>query len=166
MSRLEGKIALVTGVWQKTLDVNLTGVFLGCQTMLPLLRESAAGAIINISSVFGIVGDQAPVAYCASKGAVRMLTKSAALHCAKMSPSIRVNSVHPGFVETPMVTEGIRAVPEDMAREYMGRTVGQVPLGRIGQPNDIAGIVLFLASDDARYVTGAEFVVDGGFTAR
>ncbi len=114
-------------VWQKTLDVNLTGVFPGCRTMLPLLRKSAAGAIINISSIFGIVADQAAVAYCASKGAVRMLTKSAAMHGATMNPPIRVNSVHPGFVETPMVTEGMRAAPEDLAREYTGRTVGLIP---------------------------------------
>jgi NAD(P)-dependent dehydrogenase (short-subunit alcohol dehydrogenase family) len=152
--------------WNRTMQVNVTGVFLGCKTMLPLLKRSAAGSIINISSIFGMVGDQAAIAYNASKGAVRMLTKSAALHCAGLDPQIRVNSVHPGFVETPMVANAVASLPEDIATDYMARTVGLVPLGRIAQPSDLVGMVLFLASDDSRYCTGSEFVVDGGFTAR
>jgi NAD(P)-dependent dehydrogenase (short-subunit alcohol dehydrogenase family) len=153
-------------VWNITLAVNATGVFLGCRTMLPLLKKSKSGSIINISSIFGMVGDQATVAYSASKGAVRAMTKSAALHCATLNPPVRVNSVHPGFVMTPMVEKGAGALPPEMAEQYMARTVGLVPLGRIGEPDDLAGVVVFLASDEARYVTGAEYVVDGGFTAR
>jgi NAD(P)-dependent dehydrogenase (short-subunit alcohol dehydrogenase family) len=152
--------------FNRTMNINVTGVFLGCKLMLPLLKQSDGGSIINISSIFGMVGDEAAVAYNASKGAVRMLTKSAALHCAKLEPRVRVNSVHPGFVETPMVANAVASLPEDYAAEYMARTVGLVPLGRIGQPGDLAGIVLFLAADESRYCTGSEFVVDGGFTAR
>lgn len=152
--------------WNTSLAVNATGVFLGCRTMMPLLKKSAGGSIINVSSIFGIVGDQLTVAYSASKGAVRALTKSAALHCAGMNPPVRVNSVHPGFVMTPMVEKAAGELAPEVAAQYMARTVGLVPLGRIGEPDDLSGVVVFLASDEARYVTGAEYVVDGGFTAR
>ena len=153
-------------VWNTTLAVNATGVFLGCRNMMPLLKKSSGASIINVSSIFGMVGDQLTVAYSASKGAVRALTKSAALHCAGMDPPIRVNSVHPGFVMTPMVEKAVAAVPADVAEKYVGRTVGLVPLGRIAEPVELTGVAVFLASDEARYVTGAEYVVDGGFTAR
>jgi NAD(P)-dependent dehydrogenase (short-subunit alcohol dehydrogenase family) len=152
--------------WNTTLAINVTGVFLGCRTMMPLLKKSTGGSIINVSSIFGIVGDQFTVAYSASKGAVRAMTKSAALHCAAMDPPVRVNSVHPGFVLTPMVESAAAQMPAEVAEQYMARTVGLVPLGRIGEPNELAGVAVFLASDEARYVTGAEYVVDGGFTAR
>lgn len=153
-------------VWNTSLAVNVTGVFLGCRTMMPLLRKSRGASIINVSSIFGIVGDQFTVAYSASKGAVRALTKSAALHCAGMDPPVRVNSVHPGFVLTPMVEKAVAALPAEAAEQYMARTVGLVPLGRIAEPEELTGVAVFLASDEARYVTGAEYVVDGGFTAR
>jgi NAD(P)-dependent dehydrogenase (short-subunit alcohol dehydrogenase family) len=153
-------------VWNTSLAVNVTGVFLGCRTMMPLLRKSRGASIINVSSIFGIVGDQFTVAYSASKGAVRALTKSAALHCAGMDPPVRVNSVHPGFVLTPMVEKAVAELPAEVAEQYMARTVGLVPLGRIAEPDEVTGVAVFLASDEARYVTGAEYVVDGGFTAR
>jgi NAD(P)-dependent dehydrogenase (short-subunit alcohol dehydrogenase family) len=153
-------------VWNTSLAVNLTGVFRGCRTLMPLLKKSSGASIINVSSIFGMVGDQFTVAYSASKGAVRALTKSAALHCAGMDPPVRVNSVHPGFVMTPMVEKAVGGLPADAAEQYMARTVGLVPLGRIAQPEELAGVAVFLASDEARYVTGAEYVVDGGFTAR
>jgi NAD(P)-dependent dehydrogenase (short-subunit alcohol dehydrogenase family) len=153
-------------VWNTSLAVNVTGVFLGCRTMMPLLRKSRGASIINVSSIFGIVGDQFTVAYSASKGAVRALTKSAALHCAGMDPPVRVNSVHPGFVLTPMVEKAVAELPAEVAEQYMARTVGLVPLGRIAEPDELTGVAVFLASDEARYVTGAEYVVDGGFTAR
>jgi NAD(P)-dependent dehydrogenase (short-subunit alcohol dehydrogenase family) len=153
-------------VWNTTLAVNVTGVFLGCRTTLPLLKRSSGASIINVSSIFGMVGDPFTVAYSASKGAVRALTKSAALHCAGMDPPVRVNSVHPGFVMTPMVEKAVAGLPPDVAEQYMARTVGLVPLGRIAGPDELTGVAVFLASDDARYVTGAEHVVDGGFTAR
>jgi NAD(P)-dependent dehydrogenase (short-subunit alcohol dehydrogenase family) len=152
--------------WNATLAVNVTGVFLGCRTMMPLLKKSKGASIINVSSIFGIVGDQFTVAYSASKGAVRALTKSAALHCAGMNPPVRVNSVHPGFVMTPMVEKAVAELPAEIAEQYMARTVGLVPLGRIAEPEELTGVAVFLASDEARYVTGAEYVVDGGFTAR
>jgi NAD(P)-dependent dehydrogenase (short-subunit alcohol dehydrogenase family) len=152
--------------WNTTMAVNVTGVFKGCRAMMPLLRKSRAASIINVSSIFGMVGDQFTVAYSASKGAVRALTKSAALHCAGMDPPVRVNSVHPGFVMTPMVERAVAGLPAAMAEQYMARTVGLVPLGRIGEPDELTGVAVFLASDEARYITGAEYVVDGGFTAR
>ncbi len=151
-------------VWRKTLDINTSGPFYGCQAVIPGMKAAGGGSIINISSIFGLVGEPWAVAYCASKGAVTQLTRSAAVQLAPAG--IRVNSVHPGFVLTPLVVSATAAMPADMAEAYGARTVGQVPMGRIGEPNDLAGVVLFLASDESRYMTGAQLVVDGGFTAR
>lgn len=148
--------------WNKVLAVNLTGVFLGCKLSIPLMREAGGGSIINISSIWGIAADQVVVAYSASKAGVRGLTKSAALHCATEKTGIRVNSVHPGFVRTPMVEEGIGSLSPEAAQIYNSRTVDRIPMGRMGEPEDLTGVVLFLASDESRFMTGAELVVDGG----
>lgn len=148
--------------WNKVLAVNLTGAFLGCKLAVPLMRETGGGSIINISSIWGIASDQDLVAYSASKGGVRSLTKSAALHCAVNRTGVRVNSVHPGFVRTPMVEKGVGALAEADARAYAARTFERVPMGRLGEPEEIAGAVVFLASDDSRFMTGSEIVVDGG----
>lgn len=152
--------------WNRALNVNLTGVFLGCKHGIPLIAENDGGSVINISSVFGIVSDQMAFAYSASKGGVRSLTKSAALYCADADNGVRVNSIHPGFVQTPMVLNAVSAIPSEIAEPYMARTVGLVPLGRIAEPEDLVGAVLFLASDGSRFMTGSEVTVDGGFTAR
>lgn len=138
------------GEWQRIIDINLTGVFLGMRSVVKPMREAGAGSIINISSIEGIAGTIATHGYTATKFAVRGLTKSAAL---ELGPSgIRVNSIHPGLIATPM-TEG---VPED---------IFQTALGRAGRPAEVSNLVVYLASDDSSYSTGSEFVVDGGTTA-
>ncbi|WP_067654822.1 glucose 1-dehydrogenase [Nocardia harenae] len=135
--------------WQKIIDINLTGTFLGMRAAVPLLKTSGGGSIVNISSVEGMRGSAGLHGYVATKFAVRGLTKSAALELAPQG--IRVNSVHPGLIRTPM-TEGI---PEDFL---------QIPLGRGAEPEEVSALVVFLASDESSYSTGAEFVVDGGLT--
>lgn len=150
--------------WRQVLNVNLDGVFLGCKTALPLMKASGGGSIINISSISGIVGGHNLAAYNASKGGVRLLTKSIALHCARQAYNIRCNSVHPTFVDTPMVRKLIDASPDPNKLETAFKR--QIPLGRLGTPEDIAELALYLASDESSFVTGAEFVIDGGVTAQ
>ncbi|XOV90529.1 MAG: glucose 1-dehydrogenase [Pseudomonadota bacterium] len=146
--------------WNRVIAVNQTGVWLGMKAVLPLMKESGGGSIVNKSSIYGIVGSGGSAAYHASKGAVRILTKTAALEMAVHG--IRVNSVHPGFIETPMIEQ---ALPE-LNAPMLDLISQQVPLGRIGQPEDIALGVLYLASDESSYVTGTELIIDGGVTAR
>jgi 3alpha(or 20beta)-hydroxysteroid dehydrogenase len=136
--------------WQRILDINLTGVFLGMRAAVKPMKEAGTGSIINISSIEGMAGTIGCHGYTATKFAVRGLTKSAAM---ELGPSgIRVNSIHPGLIKTPM-TEW---VPED---------IFQTALGRIAQPKEVSNLVVYLASDDSSYSTGSEFVVDGGTTA-
>lgn len=142
--------------WNEVINVNQTGVFLGMKHAIPAMRRAGGGSIINISSIAGLVGLSNIPAYQASKGAVRLLTKNAAVQYAQ--DKIRVNSVHPGRIETPMTT------PLDAARREM--VLSMTPLGRDGQPEEVAYGVLYLASDESSFVTGAELVIDGGFTAR
>jgi 3(or 17)beta-hydroxysteroid dehydrogenase len=143
--------------------VNVEGVFLGCKYGLAHIRHAGGGAIINISSIAGIIGDPSLAAYCASKGAVRLLTKSVALHCAKKRYGVRCNSIHPVFTQTPMVDAFITAAA-DPDRMRAGLEAA-VPMGRLGQPEEIAAMAVYLASEEAKFVTGAEFVIDGGLTA-
>ena len=128
------------------------------------MKASGGGSIVNLSSVAGIIGDASSLAYCASKGAVRLLTKSAALHCARSGYKIRVNSVHPSFAETPMVLDGI-ARAKDPARIRAGLERA-APMGRMGKAEEVANTILFLASDESSFTTGGEFMVDGGLTAQ
>ncbi len=144
--------------WDRVMAVNGKGVFLGVKLAIPELRKAGGGSIINISSIYGIVGSETSAAYHASKGAVRIFTKSAAIQYAK--DGIRVNSVHPGFVDSPM-TAAAHALPE-----VHNLRVGRTPLGRMGTPEDIAAGILYLASDESSFVTGSELVIDGGMTAR
>ena len=145
--------------WHRVMDINATGVFLGSKTAIPAMRRAGGGSIINISSQLGLVGvDNSSPQYQASKGAVRLLTKATAIQYA--SAGIRANSVHPGPIETPM-TEARRGDPE-----VYKLTVSRIPLGRYGQPEDVAYGVLYLASDESSYVTGSELVIDGGWTAQ
>ena len=145
--------------WTMILDVNAKGVFLGTKAALPHLLNSGGGSIVNISSEQGIVGSATGnPAYHASKGAVRLFTKSVALRYA--TKGIRVNSVHPGPVETPMLLSEFQ---DDQRWEQM---VSKVPMGRVGKPEEVAFGVLFLASDESSFVTGAELVIDGGFIAQ
>jgi len=150
--------------WRRLMAVNLDGVFLGIKTVIPAMRRSGGGSIINLSSIEGLIGDPDLAAYNASKGAVRLLTKSAALYCAREHTGIRVNSVHPGYIRTPMVESAVKASPDPAA---MWKRIDSLhPVGHIGKPDDIAYGVLYLASDEAAFVTGTELVIDGGYTAQ
>jgi 3(or 17)beta-hydroxysteroid dehydrogenase len=145
--------------WNRVMEVNSTGVFLGTKAAIPAMRQAGGGSIINISSQLGLVGtDHSSPQYQASKGAVRLLTKATAMQYAK--EGIRANSVHPGPIVTPM-TEAARADPE---RYQM--MLSRVPLGCYGESEDVAYGVMYLASDEARWVTGSELVIDGGWTAQ
>ena len=143
--------------WDQVMDINAKGVFLGTKAAIPALRDSGGGSIVNISSVAGLVGNQMSSAYTASKGAVRLFTKSTAIQYAR--DGIRCNSVHPGTIVTDM-TAGLLA-DEAYREDRMNRT----PIGRLGTAEDVAYGVLFLASDEASFMTGSELVVDGGRTA-
>ena len=147
-----------TDAWDKLMDINAKGVFLGLKYAIPEMQKIGSGSIVNISSISGIVGqDFVHMGYNASKGAVRILTKSAAVQYAK--DGIRVNSVHPGLMP-PMKTSKASADPG--VRQTM---IEKIPMGRDGRREEVGYAVLFLASDEASYITGAELVVDGGFTA-
>ncbi len=146
--------------WNRQIDVNLTSVFLGCKHAAPALRRSGGGSIVNLSSVAGLVGLRTCVAYGAAKGGVRVASKSIALELAR--DGIRCNSVHPGFIWTNMQAQATGA--REPGSVQLGRD--RVPLGRLGEARDIADCVLYLASDESKYVTGAEFTVDGGMTAQ
>jgi len=148
--------------WRKTQAVNMEGVFLGCQAAIRVMKEKG-GSIINISSIEGIIGEPNTAAYNASKGGVRIFTKSAALHCTTQGYPIRVNSMHPGYVMTPLVEKGLEMMPEEEADAMLERVLAQIPMGEMGEPIDIANGCLFLASDESRYMTGSELVMDGGY---
>ena len=155
--------------WRRQQAINVEGVFLGIKHSLPLMRKAGhGGSIINMSSVAGLKGSPTLAAYCATKGAVRIFTKSIAMECANMKDGIRVNSVHPGIIETP-IWLGIAGIsnPETNAPPDLdAMSAMAVPLGVKGLPYDIANGVLWLASDESRYVTGAELVIDGGLSVR
>jgi NAD(P)-dependent dehydrogenase (short-subunit alcohol dehydrogenase family) len=152
------------GDWQRCFDINVNSIFHGCQKALPLMREHAPGSIINISSIAGLIASDTMPAYNASKAAVWMLSKSIALHCAKKGMQIRCNSVHPTFVDTPILdgTARAHALDKEVLMEKLAR---QIPLKFVGEPNDIANAVVYLASDESRFMTGAELKLDGGISA-
>jgi 3alpha(or 20beta)-hydroxysteroid dehydrogenase len=143
--------------FREVLEVNLIGTFLGMKAVIPAMKRAGGGSIVNISSTEGLAGTVFCGAYTASKFGVRGITKVAAIEYG--SDKIRVNSVHPGGIDTPMT----RAVMDEEGRKYVGKRVAG--LKRMGEADEVAGVVLFLASDDSSYCTGAEFVVDGGVTA-
>ncbi len=149
--------------WRDVIAANLDSVFLGCRFGVAAMKETG-GSIVNISSILGIVGTPFALAYSASKGGVRLLTKSVALECAQSGWRIRVNSVHPGYIDTPMVQASIAnsPAPDDRKKHLLA----QHPIGRLGQASEIAEGILYLASDASSFVTGTELVVDGGYTAR
>jgi NAD(P)-dependent dehydrogenase (short-subunit alcohol dehydrogenase family) len=149
--------------WRRTMAVNADGVFLGCKHAMPMLARSTAPSIVNISSASGIVGGANLAAYNASKGAVRLLTKSVALSGARKRPPVRCNSVHPAFIAGDMVDDMLKGRP-DPARA-MAKLVAQVPVGRLGRPEEVAASVVWLLSDASAFTTGSEVLVDGGLIA-
>jgi NAD(P)-dependent dehydrogenase (short-subunit alcohol dehydrogenase family) len=148
--------------WRRVLSINLDGVFLGLRHCGPVMAARGGGSVINLSSILGKVGLPGAAAYCASKGGVLLLTKAAALEWAPLN--IRVNSVHPGFIDTPMVAGALHAA--ENGNEMRDMLIAAHPLGRFGVPREIADAVVFLASDESSFMTGAELVVDGGYTTR
>ena len=149
--------------WRALTAVNLDGTFLGCKHAVRVMKDRGGGSIVNMSSVAGIIGSGNLAAYSASKGGVRLLTKSVALHCARRGYNIRCNSVHPSFVQTPMLRSMIASGrdPNKLENNFIQAS----PLGRLAQPDEVARTILFLASDESAFTTGAELVVDGGLTA-
>ncbi|MDP6455452.1 MAG: glucose 1-dehydrogenase [SAR202 cluster bacterium] len=145
-------------IWDGQMDVHAKGVFLGTKHAIPEMRKVGGGSIINISSIYGLVGSVGSTAYHAAKGAIRIFSKSAAVQYA--SENIRVNSVHPGFITTPLTREGLKN-PE--REQFM---LDRIPMGRIGDPDEIAKGIVYLASDESSYMTGSELVIDGGMTAQ
>jgi len=150
-------------MWRQVMSINLDGVFLGTQQAVKVMKKSG-GSIINMSSIMGIVGG-VNAAYNASKGGVRLLTKSVAAYCGTNGLAIRVNSVHPGYVWTPMIQKIASLIPGGTDQDVLDMLIPRHPIGRLGEPIDIARGVLFLASDDSSFMTGSELVIDGGYTA-
>jgi 3(or 17)beta-hydroxysteroid dehydrogenase len=151
--------------WQATQRVNLDGVFLGTQAAIHAMKL-CGGSIINISSIEGIVGNPGLAAYNASKGGVRIFSKAAALECCQKGYAIRINSVHPGLVRTAIIDKALAQVSEEEGRALLASLTDKTPMGRIGEPREIANACLFLASDESSYMTGSELVIDGGYTAQ
>jgi len=153
--------------WRKVEQVNSEGVFLGCKYALDGMKRTgpgkpeSKGSIVNISSVAALLGSGGPTAYSASKGAVRLLSKSVALYCAEQKLGIRCNSVHPGGVDTPIFNPLWQAMGHEQGKALVG---SHHPIGRMAEPNELGELILWLASDRSAFVTGAEFVADGGYT--
>jgi len=150
--------------WRAVMAVNIDGVFLGTKYAVPAMRRAGGGSIINISSILGLTGLEKLSAYCASKGAVRLFSKAVALECGRDGSGIRVNSIHPGYIHTAMMEDTCRRdygdIPTGLAE------LGKLhPIGRVGEPKEIAAGVLYLASDESKFVTGSELAIDGGYTA-
>jgi NAD(P)-dependent dehydrogenase (short-subunit alcohol dehydrogenase family) len=149
--------------WRHVHAVDLDSVFLGCKLAIPFMAESGGGSIVNISSISGIIAGHNMAAYNSAKAAVRHLSKSVALHCARVANNIRCNSLHPVFIDTPIL-DGLasKAGSREEALKKLGR---QIPLGRVGIPDDVAYAALYLASDESGFVTGTEIRIDGGISA-
>lgn len=155
------------GDWRRVHAIDLDGVFLGCKYALPLIaettaREGSRGSIVNISSIAGVIAGANMAAYNSAKAGVRHLSKSAALHCAQRGYPVTCNSIHPVFIDTPILDGMFVGGDRDAALAKLGR---QIPLGKVGEPDDVAYAALYLASDEAKFVTGSELYVDGGISA-
>ena len=150
--------------WKRCFSVNVDSIFHGCQKALPLMRDHAPGSIVNISSIAGLIASDTMPAYNSSKAAVWMLSKSIALHCAKKNMQIRCNSIHPTFVDTPIL-DGTAEHAGLEKQVLLDKLARQIPLKFVGEPDDIANAVVYLASDESRFMTGAELKLDGGISA-
>ncbi len=148
--------------FKKVMDVDVDSIFLGCKYAIPAMEEYSPGSIVNISSIAGLIASGNYVAYNTAKAGAWMISKSVALHCAKKKNGIRCNSVHPTFIDTPILDRTKEMFGADEALAKLAR---QVPLGKVGEPDDVAYAVLYLASDESKFVTGAELKVDGGISA-
>ena len=148
--------------WRQCIAICLDGVFLGIKHGIRAMKQGTGGSIVNISSIAGKIGIPTSGNYCAAKGGVKLLTKTAALECANTDPVVRVNSVHPGFIETDLLAGAIQHRGRWFS-EYIDNTV---PMAKLGETTDIAEGIVYLASDAAKFVTGSELVIDGGFLAR
>jgi len=146
--------------WRSIIAVNLDSVFLGVKLAIPLMVKGGGGSIVNVSSIRGLVAGEGSGAYCAAKAGVHLFTKVAALECAAEKNGIRVNSVHPGFVDTPLTA------PQLTNQEWQRRSLEKTPAGRLATPREIADAILYLASDESSFVNASALVIDGGFTAR
>jgi NAD(P)-dependent dehydrogenase (short-subunit alcohol dehydrogenase family) len=151
--------------WQRQYEINLRSVMFGCKHAMPYLRDNAPSSIINISSIAGLAGAPGMGAYNATKAGVWMYTKTIALEAAKMDWNVRVNSVHPVFIKTAILDPFVAMAHGDEAKAHE-RLARGIPLKRIGEPDDVAWAVLYLASDESKFVTGSEFRIDGGMTAQ
>ncbi len=150
--------------WRRMLSVNLESVFLGTRAGIAKMR-TRGGTIINVASIAGNIAEPMLPAYNASKGGVKLFTKSVAVDCARRGIPVRINSVHPGYCATALVADAVAALGEDRGNAFMAATLAQIPLGRTATVEEIARPILFLASDDASYMWGSELVVDGGYVA-
>jgi NAD(P)-dependent dehydrogenase (short-subunit alcohol dehydrogenase family) len=149
--------------WRRVLSINLDGTFLGCKHAMPLLRKQG-GAIVNLSSVSGLIGGHNLAAYNASKGGVSLLTKSVALHGARLKPPVRCNAICPAFIEGPMVDDTARTAKNP--ERAMEKFAAAIPLGRLGKREEVAALCVYLLSDEASFITGADYPIDGGLTAQ
>lgn len=148
--------------WRKVHAIDLDGVFLGCKQAIPAIAKSGGGSIVNISSIAGIIAGHNMAAYNSAKAGVRHLSKSVALYCAKVKNGIRCNTVHPTFIDTPILDKYKERFGTEVALDKLAR---QVPIGRVGKASEVAYPILFLASDESSFITGAELAIDGGISA-
>ncbi len=148
--------------WRRVHAIDLDGVLLGCKHVIAKIADSGGGSIVNISSIAGIIAGHNMAAYNSAKAGVRHLSKSVALHCARKGYNIRCNSVHPAFIDTPILDSYKERFGEEVA---LGKFARQIPLGRVGQPHEVAYAILYLASDESSFTTGTELIIDGGISA-
>lgn len=156
---------LTLAQWRKTNAVNLDAVFIGTQQAITAMKGQG-GSIINVASIEGIIGEPMVPSYNASKGGVRIFTRSAAAHCARKGYGIRINNLCPGYATTAMISGGLETLGSDIAQQFQSYLEQRIPMGRLATTDEIAKAALFLACDDSSYMTGSDLVVDGGYLAQ